>query len=105
LQAVTRGEDKHLTKRFSQFLGRVLACDLDIDGVCDRITKALTPDVVDRIRDCLIGDGTLGTLQLVSVDHIGSYTRYHYKVLPKTKTAQVVFLLEEESCICGFFAL
>jgi Protein of unknown function (DUF3887) len=101
--APTVTPDSALTARFSTFLTDVLAGRLPPAGISDAMKTALTPNMLAQIDAMLAPLGTFQKLQFVREDAVQGYQRYHYVAVFDKGTQPLMFVLDSNGNIAGFF--
>lgn len=95
--------DAALTARFSAFLSDVLAGRLPPSGVSDRMKAAFTPDMLAEVDTLFAPLGTFQTLQFAREDTVQGFQRYHYIAVFDKGTQALMFVLDSNGNIAGFF--
>jgi Protein of unknown function (DUF3887) len=96
--------DPALTTRFTTFFSGVLAGSLPASGVTDAMKTAFTPDAMNQLKNQLAPLGAFQKLQFSREDSVQGYTRYHYVAVFDKGTFPVIFVIDSNANIAGFFA-
>lgn len=92
-----------LTARFTSFFKNVLAGHTPSSGVTDQVKQGLTPDLLAQIDGTFASLGKFKKLQFVRQDSGQGYQRYHYTAMFDNGTQDVLFVLDSNGLIAGFF--
>lgn len=95
--------DAALTARFSNFLTTILAGKVPATGVSDKIKTGLTPQMVTTIDGALSPLGAFQSLQFVRQNTVQGFQVYHYNAVFAKGNQPMVFVLDSDSNIAGFF--
>ena len=95
--------DSALTARFTTFLTDVLAGHLPATGVSDAVKSGFTPDLLAQVDSSFAALGVFQNLQYVSQDTMQGYQRYHYVAVFDKGTQPLLFVLDSNGDIAGFF--
>lgn len=95
--------DAALTARFSNFLTTILAGKVPATGVSDKIKTGLTPQLLTTIDGALAPLGAFQSLQFVRQNTVQGFQVYHYNAVFAKGNQPMVFVLDSDSNIAGFF--
>jgi hypothetical protein len=96
--------DAALTARFSAFVTDVLAGQLPATGVTDTMKTAFTPSVMGQVKTAFAPLGSFQKLQFTHEDSVQGYQRFHYIAVFDKGTQPVIFVIDSNQNIAGFFA-
>jgi hypothetical protein len=92
-----------LTARFTAFFTEVLAGKAPAQGLTDKMQSALTPDVLSKLSAYY---GTLGKFERLTFkaeDEVQGFQRYHYTAVFSNGSSGVLFVVDSDGKIAGFF--
>jgi Protein of unknown function (DUF3887) len=95
--------DAALTARFAAFITSVLAGQLPAAGVTDTMKTAFTPSAIDQVKTTFAPLGAFQTLQFTREDSVQGYQRFHYIATFEKGTQPVIFVIDPNHNIAGFF--
>jgi hypothetical protein len=93
-----------LTARFSTFMTDVLAGNLPATGVTDTMKTAFTPSVMSQVSTTFAPLGTFQRLQFTKQDSAPGFQRFHYIAIFDKGSQPVIFVIDSNQNIAGFFA-
>jgi len=96
-------EDSAKTARFAAFFSDILADRVPDQNLTDKMTAALTPARVSEICALYTHFGKFQHLQFLGTDSLQGYDRYHYAAIFAGGKQAVLFVLDSQSKIAGFF--
>ena len=102
-QAQAADEDPALTQRFTRFVTSVLAGTVDTTGLSAAMASGLTPDAVKQLAAYFTKDGTFVKLKYLSQDTVEGYRRYHYTAVFSGGSQPMLFVLDSNNDLAGFF--
>lgn len=92
-----------LTAAFSSFLSDVLAGRVPSKNVSPEVHSGLTPQLISQIRDNFAPLGTFRQLEYVRQDAAQGYRRFHYSAVFEKGNQGVMFVVDANNTIVGFF--
>jgi hypothetical protein len=92
-----------LSAQFTAFLTDVLAGRLPASGISDQMKSALTPAVIAQVGGSFAPLGKFQKLQFVRQDTVQGYQRYHYVAVFDKGTQGLMFVVDSNGNIAGFF--
>jgi len=95
--------DSALTARFTGFLTDLLAARLPPTGISASLKTGLTPDLIAQVDRGLAPLGAFQSLQFVRADTAQGYHRYHYNAVFAKGSQPLMFVLDTNGDIAGFF--
>lgn len=96
--------DPALTARFASFMSGILAGEFPASGVTDKMKAAFTPSAIDQVKTAFSPLGNFQKLEFTREDSVTGYTRFHYIAIFDKGTQPVIFVLDSNQNIAGFFA-
>ena len=81
----------------------VLAGQLSATGITDAMKTAFTPTIIDQVRTNFAPLGNFQRLQFTHEDGAAGFTRFHYIAIFDKGTQPVIFVLDSNQNIAGFF--
>ena len=93
-----------LTARFATFIATVLAGQLPASGITDTMKTAFTPAIVEQVKTNFAPLGSFQRLQFTREDGAAGFQRFHYIAIFDKGTQAVIFVLDSNQNIAGFFA-
>ncbi|HVA26887.1 MAG TPA: hypothetical protein VNF68_01840 [Candidatus Baltobacteraceae bacterium] len=96
-------QDPAKTARFETFFQTVLADKVPTANLSDAMKQGLTPTAVSQIRAGYASLGTFEKLQYLGEDTAQGYQRYHYAAIFSKGKQAVMFVLDSNGDLAGFF--
>lgn len=96
--------DAAVTARFSTFMTDVLAGRLPATGVTDTMKTAFTQSAMDEVKTMYAPLGAFQRLEFTREDSVQGYHRFHYIAIFDKGTQPVIFVIDSNQNIAGFFA-
>lgn len=91
------------TADFTGFFTTVLAGHVPGGNISSQVRQGFTQQVLGQIDAAFAGDGKFRELQFVSADTMQQYLRYHYMAVFENGSQGIVFILDSDGTIVGFF--
>lgn len=91
-----------VTARFTTLFASLLAGKVPVDEMTDAFRAAIVP-TIGAVGQLFAANGTFERLQFVSDDEVGGYHRYHYTAVFSGGNEPVMFVLDSDGRIAGFF--
>lgn len=101
--AASAAADSALTARFTEFLTDVIAGKLPSSGLSETMKTKFTPDLVKQVDVNLAPLGAFQGLKYVRQDSAQGYQQYHYVATFAKGTLPLLFVLDSDGNIAGFF--
>ena len=95
--------DAALTARFTAFFADILASRVPATGLSAAMKAALTPDAVSAVAASFAPFGTFTRLQYAGQDSRAGYERYRYTAIFDKGSQGLLFVLDSDGNIAGFF--
>ena len=95
--------DAALTARFTAFFTDILAHRVPSAGLSALMKSALTPDAVAQVAASSAPFGTFEKLQYAGQDSKAGYERYRYTAIFDKGSQALLFVLDSDGNIAGFF--
>ena len=95
--------DSALTGRFTGFFTTVLAGHVPGGGISAEVRQGLTQQLLGQIDAAFAALGKFRELQFVRADTMAQYQRYHYLAVFEKGSQGVMFVLDSNNTIVGFF--
>jgi hypothetical protein len=95
--------DSALTGRFSSFFTQILGRHIPSGNLSPQLKSGLTPTLLAQIDNAFGQYGTFRRLQFVSQDSMQGYQRYHYSAVFDKGSQGVMFVVDSNGTIVGFF--
>ncbi len=95
--------DAALTGRFTGFFTTVLAGHVPGSGISPEMRQGFTQQLLGQIDTAFAGLGKFRQLQFVRADTMAQYQRYHYLAVFEKGSQGVMFVLDSNKTIVGFF--
>ncbi len=92
-----------MASRFSAFFTQVAAGHSPTGNVTSQVKTGLTPTVLAQIDSAFAELGPFRHLQFVSADEMQGYRRYHYTAVFEKGRQGVMFVVDSNGAIAGFF--
>jgi hypothetical protein len=99
----SRPEDPAKTVRFEAFFRDILADRVPDQNLSDQMNLALTPTRVSEICAFYTRLGKFQHLQFLGTDKVQGYDRYHYAAIFAGGKQAVMFVLDSQGKLSGFF--
>lgn len=96
--------DNALTARFAAFMTSVIGGQLPATGVTETMKSAFTPSAMSELKTAFAPLGNFQKLEFTREDSVQGYERYHYIAIFDKGTQPVIFVLDSNRNIAGFFA-
>ncbi|HVR46110.1 MAG TPA: hypothetical protein VMT95_05685 [Candidatus Binatia bacterium] len=91
------------TADFTSFFTTVLAGHVPGGNISSQMRQGFTQQLLGQIAAAFAGEGKFRELQFVSADTIQQYLRYHYMAVFENGSQGIVFILDSNGTIVGFF--
>ncbi len=91
------------TADFTSFFTTVLAGHVPGGNVSSQVRAGFTPQLISQIDGGFTGLGKFRELQFVSADTMQQYLRYHYTAVFENGSQGIMFVLDSNGTIVGFF--
>ncbi len=95
--------DSALTSRLTSFFKQVLAGHVPSGNVSSQLKSGLTPQLISQIDGAFVSFGTFRRLDFVRQDSMQGYQRYHYTAVFDKGSQGIMFVLDSNGTIAGFF--
>ena len=93
-----------LTAFFAAFMTGVLAGRLPPSGVSDAMKAGFTPTKMDEVKTAFGMLGNFRELRFTKAERVQAYQRFHYVAIFEKGTQPVIFVIDSDRNIAGFFA-
>jgi hypothetical protein len=91
------------TGHFTSFFTQILAGHAPGGNVSSAVRSGLTQDVIAKVDAAFASLGKFRELQFVSADTMQQYQRYHYRAVFEQGSQGVMFVIDSNGTIVGFF--
>jgi hypothetical protein len=91
------------TADFTSFFTTVLAGHVPGGNVTAQVRQGFTQQLLSQIDTAFAGLGKFRELQFVSADTMQQYLRYHYQAVFENGSQGIMFILDSNGTIVGFF--
>jgi hypothetical protein len=95
--------DSALTGRFTSFFTTVLAGHVPGSGISAEMRQGFTQQLLGQIDAAFAGFGKFRQLQFEHADTMQQYQRYHYLAVFEKGSQGVMFVVDSNNTIVGFF--
>jgi hypothetical protein len=95
--------DSALTSRFTAFFKQVLAGHAPGGNISPQMKSGLTPQLISQIDGAFASYGTFRRLDFVHQDSLQGYQRYHYTAVFDKGSQGLMFVVDSNGTIAGFF--
>jgi hypothetical protein len=95
--------DSALTSRLTSFFKQVVAGHVPSGNISPRLKSGLTPQLISQIDGAFASFGTFRRLDFVRQDSMQGYQRYHYTAVFDKGSQGIMFVLDSNGTIAGFF--
>jgi hypothetical protein len=95
--------DSALTGRFTGFFTTVLGGHVPGGGISAQMRQGFTQQLLGQIDAAFAGLGKFRDLQFVRADTMTQYQRYHYLAVFEKGSQGVMFVVDSNNTIVGFF--
>ncbi|HEY6325725.1 MAG TPA: hypothetical protein VIW73_04310 [Candidatus Cybelea sp.] len=95
--------DSALTGRFNGFFTTVIAGRVPGSGISPQMRQGFTQQLLAQIDAAFAGLGKFRELQFVRSDTMAQYQRYHYLAVFEKGSQGVMFVMDSNNTIVGFF--
>ena len=92
-----------LVQQFEAFFNDVLAGQTPTQNLTSQMRSAMTPAALAPVKEYYASLGTLTQMQYLSTDQAGGFTRYHFLATFSNGSQKVMFVLDQDGEITGFF--
>lgn len=96
-------QDPAKTARFDTFFRTILAGHVPAQGLTPAMQQALTPELVSQLDTYYAASGKFEKLQYLGEDSVQGYDRYHYAAIFDKGKQAVMFVLDSDGDVAGFF--
>lgn len=106
IQPVTSSVPEPTSKQTADFTGfftTVLAGHVPGGNISSQVRAGFTPQLFSQLDAAFSGLGKFRELQFVSADTIQQYLRYHYTAVFENGSPGIMFVLDSNGTIVGFF--
>ncbi len=91
------------TADFTSFFTQVLAGHVPSGNISPEVKSGFTQQLLGQLDAAFAGMGKFRELQFVSADTMQQYLRYHYSAVFENGSQGIMFVLDSNGTLVGFF--